>query len=281
MKYKHPAEKYVIFMLTAYRAKKHDNDWVRKRLAYYGLPGAEDDYLDQLRGRIDPPRPFYPKDLDHEPSRVFLESWGVSEMHEDTNVISRINSVLLNQMMRRQIEVCLLGNVPAQEISERISHRFELEVPPEVIRMYAYYYHDVKALSLGEWAEINHHYEDRHDREMALNCGPNMALHRLGFQAMIETKTIMRKFQQAMYFDFMALDRQPMSRQNVAMKVAIAKTAIKLDERLSQSDVALREVLDQFKKFQMQQDETKVASIEELTSQGSHSNSGAMEEDHG
>lgn len=281
MKLKHPAEKFVVFLLTSHRAAKHDNDWVRKHLEYYGLPPADNDYLDQLRERLKPPRPFYPKDPDHEASARFLRSWGVEEMHRDGDDISKINALLLNHPLRRQVEILLLGGVPSQEISERLSTRFEIVLEPETVRLYAYYYHDVKALSLDEWAEVHHHYDDSHDREMAITCGPNMALHRIGFQAMIETKTIMRRIQQSLYFDFMAVDKMPINKTTVAMKTKIATAAIKVDERLSQSDVALRDVLDQFKKFQMKQDEAKVVSLDDLASQGSHSGTPQLEEDHG
>ena len=273
----HPSKRFILFLLT-YGSRT--NDWVEATLEQNSLYMAGEDYLDALRDTMNPPMPFFPRDPTHKPSMDYLDELGVKDMHAQDPTVLRAGAILSNPPLRQQIEVALLGQVDHHEIAERVGGRFNIALDEKHIERYSYYYYDISALSMEEWSELLVANNDGYDKEVSLICGPNMAMHRLGFQAVIETKTVMRKVQQELYFRFQEMAKRPSTRGNVHALGTIARTMIKVDERLSQSDIALREVIDQFKKFTMTQDDDKVADIKDVAKTGSFSGSDG-EVDHG
>lgn len=266
----HPSLRFILFLLTY---GKRSNEWIETTLEQNGLYRASDEYLDALRASLQFPVPYFPRDPTHKPSMDFLEGLGILDMHQQDPAVLRAGGILNNPPLRQQVEVGLLGQVEYSEIADRIGGRFSIALDEKHIERYAYYYYDVSALSMDEWAELLSANNAGYDKEVSLVCGPNMAMHRLGFQAVIETKTVMRKVQQELYYRFQEMAKRPSTRGNVHALGTLARTMIKVDERLSQSDIALREVIDQFKKFTMQQDEDKVASIADVAKTGSFSGS--------
>jgi len=282
----HPCLYFIRYLLCVGRTEDHDAKWVGDTLRLQGLYTVRDDLLAEIRSGMDFPKPFLPSNPEHKESMEFLERMGVKDMFYPTPEVAKATAILQQQALRENVEVALLGRIPHREIAGRMNTRFGCSLGEEDLASYEHFYYNVPLLSMTGWSEfLAEHQEDEYDRRVALHCGSNMALHRLGFKTTLESKQVLRKVQQQLYFRLVDLDRFPTTPDVVRMENALSRTLLSVDERLRESDLALKEVMDQFKRFQMERDNEKVADAHQLSSRGSLSGaltgSVATEEDAG
>tara|TARA_Y100000310_G_C20516184_1_gene731317 strand:- start:468 stop:1013 length:546 start_codon:yes stop_codon:yes gene_type:complete len=167
----------------------------------------------------------------------------------------------------------LLGRVAYPEIVSRLQGRFEVKLTEKAIQYYESFFYNVALLSFDEWSDFFavHDSSSAFDRRVALSGGEGMALHRLGFKTIVESKTVMQTVQQELYFRFKDIARRPTSGGTVRMLNSTARTLVVVDARLKESDLALKEVIDQFRKFQMEHPDERVADVRQLAEQGGYS----------
>ena len=268
----HPADKFLRYLLSVGRTDDHDYKWFESTVLRYDLYRVTLDEFEELRASMKFPVPFTPNRATHEPSMRFIKAQGIFNLFFPTEDTEAALSILGTPFLRQPLEILLLGRVPAKDAANRLQGMRNIRIRPGTIEEYEKLFFNVQGVSFDDWTRYNaEHNDSRPNREAALLHGPNMALHRLGFQTVIESKQIMKTAQQNLYFRLLEMRGKELTPDVMRMENSTVRTLLAVDARLKESDLALKEVLDNFKKFQQDQSRKKVASIEEIAGRGSYS----------
>lgn len=115
------------------------------------------DFVNQIRqiqqNRIYPPG-YSPHDPTHQPTNDFLSELRIRSMWRGDPFVGPAADILLEPVMKRQLEVMLLGPLKFEAIAKRMMRRFQLPLEAmnvRVVQVYAHYYWDYSALDREDW----------------------------------------------------------------------------------------------------------------------------------
>lgn len=278
---RHPSENYIKYLITSGHPQSDDDAWVTYGLSSLGYPTPDAEYLWWLRREIDSKRPanFQPQNRYHRESVKFLRSHGIWSIHNPDRTMHRANLIVTNLKARPLIEALLLGRVEPKEVAKKVNARLGEYFTSEEIEAYAHYYWNTGLLRVEDWMQIYSGEQNEAHRKQVLaivQVGPAMALHKLGFQQAIESKTMLRETMEALYFDMREWRTMPISSSKTHALTAIARSMTMVDQALSQQDSALRESLKAFEKFRMQHANLTVPDMKQLAPAGNYTGSGAQ-----
>lgn len=265
--------------MTLIRPEAKDDEWVRGSVGSMGFPIPTADYVQVIREELwkDIPPHYVPDNRYNRPSVKFLRGAQIYSLHNPDKSVREATALLIDFKSRRLIEQLLLGRLSPTEVATKVNSRLNTYHTAAAVKTYGHYYWNCPLLKADEWSEFYAIYEknDLSNSMAILRGGPAMALHITGFRQHLESKEILRRMQEDMFFDFIEWKGQPHSATRTKAMTSIAKSVSTVDVRLSESDSALRESLEAFKNFQMRHAAHKVIGIDELAPQGTFTDSGA------
>ena len=274
----HPAQHFIKYLLTQGTQESRDNGWVEATVSAHTTFGVTLDVISDLRQEVSikMPRDFRPRDKRHKPSVKYLKDQKVYAMHHPSRSLEIMQDRILSDPQARwNIEKMLLARtLDAKFIASRLNARYRWLLTARAIELYRHFFFDVGSLSIDDWA---YHMASRQDGKAMLSIaqvGAPLALYRAGIKQTIESKTMVKKAQQMIYMTLLEVNELPLSQRKVSMLTKLTKTLLSTDERLSQSDMALAEVLKQFERFRMQRSTTGPVSIHQLSPNGNFKGSG-------
>jgi hypothetical protein len=275
---RHPSERFVKYLMTSPHASAADDNWIASTVNSLGFPRPDMQYLAWLRqglaSRI--PINFQPTNKYHRESVRVLKIEGIYLLHHPDQG-SREAALLVTNLRARPIaENLLLGRMDTKEIAKKINSRLGEHFTAEGVEAYGRYYWDVSLLRVEDWSLLLEEYEVQRQNTLAIvQGGAAMALHKMGFQQQIETKTMMREMMEGLFFDFREWKTMPLSPSRTKALTSIAQAAARVDIQLSQADSALKESLRAFEAFRMQHSQIGVQDMKQLAPAGNYSGSGA------
>ncbi len=275
---RHPSELFLKFLLTSENPQAREDSWILYYVEQLGFPRPDPMYLTWLRSAITPkiPQDFQPRNRYHRESVRFLKEENIYSLHNPDSATQDCLKILTNLRARPIIEDLLLGRVDPKDVAKKVNARLQEFFTADVIESYAHYFWNVSLLTVDDWAVMLKAVDYRREHTLAiLQVGPAMALHKHGFQQQIDSKTVLREIQETLYFDFRDWKAQPRSIARTKALTVIARTAVSIDERLSEADSALKESLAAFERFRMRQNENGVKGLHELAPGGNYSASGS------
>jgi hypothetical protein len=269
---RHPSELFVKFLIT----KGYNQQQAVQYVEQLGFPRPDPLYLVWLCQNIQIPKDFQPTNRFHPESVAFLKQEKIYGLHNPDKTVRECFQILTNFKARTIIEDMLLGRIEPKEVARKVNARLNEFFTTDTIEAYARYFWDCTLLKVDDWAVMLKELDHQREHAMAiLNVGPAMALHKHGFQQAIDSKTILQEMQEAIYFDFRDWKAQPRSTERTVAMTRLARSAVSLDERLSEADSALKESLKAFEQFRMRQSENQVKGIQEIAPEGNYTGSGA------
>jgi len=280
MQYKHPAHFFIKYLLSLGTPECQEESWVFAALAQHMLDEPDKTYFRELKVEVnsDMPSDYRPRDRSHGPSVEFQKSHKIYAMHHpDSSVKLMQERILFDPWMRDKIEKLLLGRFNPQYISSRLNQRFRTVLTERMVSIYKHFFYNTDILTPEEWAVVfggSTNAAEGKNRMSILRVGPALALHRTGIRQVIESKQAIKHAQQMIYMRLLEVNQMPCSESAVRMHNSLTRTLLATDERLSQSDVALKEVLDEFRKFSMERRSEGPVSIQDLAPDGQFSGSG-------
>ncbi len=275
---RHPSENFVKSLMVSSHPSADNNDWVSTVIEQMGWPRPGSDYMSWLRASLVSKMPanFRADDKYHRPSARFLRDEGIYGLFFPQKAEKEASNLIMDLRVRPMIEQLLLGRLPEMEIAKKVNARLSLHLSTAAIERYHHYYWKVELLRVEDWAILyENNYEAKENALAVAQVGPSLALHKLGFQQNIDSKSMLRIMQEGLFFDFMQWKSQPLSPERTKAMTTISRSAVLVDEQLSSSDSALKDSLKAFEQFRMKHGDIKVPEMQELAPGGNYTGSGA------
>lgn len=275
---RHPSENFIKYLMTSGHPQSDSNDWVQMMLTSYGFPMPQTDYLIWLRSDVTSKMPadFQPNNRYHAASRSFMKSEGIFGMHTRDKAINEANSIVMNIRARAIVENLLLGRIEPEEVAKKINSKMGAFYTKEGIDAYRHYYWQTSLLRVEDWAQLLENYDIQKQNALAIvQVGASMALHKTGFQQAIDSKSMLRTMQESIFFDFQEWRTKKHGTERTRALATLAKSAVMVDEQLSQADSALKDSLKAFEQFRMETEKAAVPGIQDVAVIGNYSGSGA------
>jgi len=275
---RHPSENFIKSLMVSSHQNAGDNNWIAAVIEQMGWPRPESDYLAWIRGDMMSrlPTGFRTNDKYHRPSARFLRDEGIYGLFFSEKAEKEASNLISNLRIRPMIEQLLLGRLSEKEIAKKVNARMNTFISAAAVERYHHYYWKVELLRVEDWAILfRDNYAAKENALAIVNVGPSLALHKLGFQQNIDSKSMLRTMQEGLFFDFMEWKAQPISANKTKAMTAIARSAVMVDEQLSQADSALKDSLKAFEQFRMKHGENRARDMQEIAPGGNYSGSGA------
>ena len=275
---RHPSEGFIKYLMTSANPSSGSDDWIITTLTSLGFPRPDREYVAWIRqdlfSRI--PVNFQPQNRYHRQSVTCLRAEGIYSLHHPDKGTREAALLVTNLRARMLIENLLLGRMEPKEVARKVNARLGEFYTGEGIEAYGRYYWNVSLLRVEDWVTLLEEYE--YTRQTTLSIvqgGAAMALHKMGFQQAIESKTMLKEMMEGLFFDFREWKSQPLSPAKTKAITTIARAAVSVDERLSQADSALKDSLRAFEAFRMQHAQMSVPDVRQIAPAGNYSGSGA------
>lgn len=275
---RHPSENFIKYLITSGHPNANDDTWIRTMLMDLGFPAPESDYLSWLRASLASkvPADFRPTDRYHRESRAFLKSEGIFGIHTQSKAVREANTIVMDNRARPLVEDLLLGRLEPKEVAKKVNSKLAIFLTDEGVEAYRHYYWQVSIIRVEDWARLLANQDLQKNNVLAITqVGAALALHKTGFQQHIDSKSMLRTMQESIFFDFQEWKTKKHSTERTKALTNLAKSAVMVDEQLSQSDSALKDSLKAFEQFRMETAKTGVPDIRNLAPGGNYSGSGA------
>lgn len=144
MRLRSPAEFYIKYLVC--HPDRLTIDVIKERLLDEGLDYVSMPYLDALRAKVVPPKPFYPDDQNHTPSRNFIIGMGINRLFQPDVAAKMALKVLDTPRAKEFMEAMLLVNAPTSAIATFITSSRGVYCTAEAVDVYAHYFWNVNLL---------------------------------------------------------------------------------------------------------------------------------------
>lgn len=275
---RHPSTNFIKYLLTSGHQQAGSDQWINMMITSLGFPGPDQEYLGWLRTDISMkiPPDFQPGNRYHTASRKFMRTEGILGIHSGDKAVVKANLIIINLRIRPLVENLLLGRLDPKDIAKKINAKTGGFHTSDEIEAYQHYYWKVDLLRVEDWAALLEQYEYQKATTMAIvQVGASMALHKMGFQQQIDSKSMLRTMQETIFFDFQEWRTKKHSSDRSKALATLAKAAVMVDTQLSQADSAIKDSLKAFEQFRMETEKQMVTDVHELAPIGNYSGSGA------
>lgn len=275
---RHPSEHFIKYLMTSGHPQEGSNEWVQMMLSSLGYPAPDMDYLIWLRADLGSKKPadFQPNNRYHMESRNFMKAEGIFGIHTRAKAVAEANKIVTNHRARLIIENLLMGRIDPKEVAKKINSKMGTFFTEEDIDAYRHYYWKVDLLRVEDWAQLLESYELQRANALAIvQVGASMALHKTGFQQAIDSKSMLRSMAETIFFDFQEWKTKKHGLDRTKAFALLSKSAVMVDEQLSQADSALKDSLKAFEQFRMETEKTQVPGVDTLAPIGNFTGSGA------
>jgi hypothetical protein len=235
-------------------------------------------YLTWLRNDLTSKMPtdFSPQDRYHAESRKFLKAEGIFTFHIQSRGVQEANQIVMNFRARGMIESLLLGRLDPKDIAKKVNTKLGTYFTEEGVDAYRHYYWQVGIIRVEDWMLLIPDGDPGKSNIVAISqVGAALALHKTGIQQQIDSKSMLRSVQEAMFFDFQEWKTKKHGNDRTKSMTYLAKAMVSVDEQLSQSDSALKDSLKAFEQFRMETEKVAVPDVRSFAPGGNFSKSGA------
>lgn len=139
-----PAERYFVYLVV--HPSTYDNEYIKTLAQELSIDYLGDWYVQRLRERTRPPRPFYPEDRAHAKSQKFLMREGIQAAFSGEAHWSTALRVLNYPRQRELVETMLLSRAPTHAICRALLVRHRAKVSERAIDLYRHFFWDVDLL---------------------------------------------------------------------------------------------------------------------------------------
>ena len=139
--------KYLIVLPDAF-----DNDAIKAKLFDYGLDDLGAYYIERLRKKLHPPKPFYPTDAHHARSRNFLIKEGLWELFDPTRDADRVTAfrILEKTRIKEYVEAMLIAHTPFHAISDSLTRHRKFKADETAIELFHHFFWNMELVDSVE-----------------------------------------------------------------------------------------------------------------------------------
>jgi hypothetical protein len=122
------------------------NDAIKERLFELGLDDLGEYYIDRLRAKVKPPKPFYPGDKHHQRSQRFLITEGIQDLFFPNNDTVTAYRILDFPRIKEFVESMLIAYAPVEAIALSMTRHRNFPATPRAIEIFKLYFWNVDLL---------------------------------------------------------------------------------------------------------------------------------------
>jgi hypothetical protein len=153
-----PAENYFKYLVV--HPACYENKYIEDVARELGLDFLGPWYVQWLRERMRPPRPFYPEDERHTKSQRFLIVEQLEEAFHPSQSMNTAHQILCRPRWREVVETLLLTKAPYPIIVQALKKRHKANANEKAIRLYKHFFWNVDLLDSVEMRallDMRHH----------------------------------------------------------------------------------------------------------------------------
>lgn len=148
MRLRSPAEFYIRYLVC--HPDKFSTPAIKERLIDEGLDFISDAYIDSLRAKMKPPKPFFPTDPSHVPSYRFIIKEQINRIFQPDVPMRIAREVLDTPRAKEFVESMLLAHVPLSAITGAITQRHRIRCTVDAIEAYRHYFWNTDLLDSSQ-----------------------------------------------------------------------------------------------------------------------------------
>lgn len=273
---KHPAEHYVRYLIL--RDPGATDAVLQKTLDDWGFLQPSATFWGFMRGKLsERPPAFDPTNRIHQPSMKYLRDMKVYDLFYPNEAMQEAWNILMDPNQRFLVEQTLMSRLDLKSTAQKLNKKYNLFLTADGIQAFAHCFWNVKMLTFDEWGRFLYGRTAMYERHMALLQGPpSLAFFHLRLDQSLESKKMIQRIQEIAYHTAEEVNTKPGTMPDKVKAIALlGKTVVDCHNALSTSDMALKDVLQQFERWRMEHPMGSPPSIHELTPGGSYSGSGA------
>lgn len=138
MRLRSPAEFYIKYL--ACHPDKFTTDAIKERLLDEGLDFISPKYIDGLRAKLKPPKPFHPTDQKHFPSYRFLLNERIDRIFHPDAAMQTAKEILARPRAKEFVESMMLVNAPLTAIAGFITRHRKIFCDVRALETYQHYF---------------------------------------------------------------------------------------------------------------------------------------------
>lgn len=143
-----PAENYYRYLVA--HPACFDNKYIENISTELKLDYLGDWYIQWLRDRVVPPKPFHPENETHRASYRFLLREGLMSAFNPTRAYNEALRILAKPRWRELVESMALSGAPNEVIAHALRVRMQGRVTEDSIKTYRYYFWNIELLESME-----------------------------------------------------------------------------------------------------------------------------------
>lgn len=276
---KHPAEYFLRYLLI--KDPQTTDAILIKTLDDWGILQPGPSYWGFLRQRTfqDFPDNFNPADRMNLTFMRYLREQKVYELFYATKASEEAWSILADPNQRMYVEQVLMARLDLKAAAKALNKKNGWFLTEEGLQAYYHFFWNVRLLTFDEWGRFLFDRTAMYDRHLTLlQASPSLAFFHLRLEQNIESKRMIQRVQEIAYHTVEEVNLQPGTRPDKVKAIALlGKVVVECHNSLSTSDMALKDVLQQFERFRMDHPKQEPAGILELAPGGNFTGSGAEE----
>lgn len=276
---KHPAEHYIRYLVL--RDPAATDATHIKNLEDWGFLQPSQTYWGFMRQKLNEhPPAFDPANRLHMPSMKFLRDMKVYDLFFPSEATEEAWTILSNPDQRYLVEQALMARLDLKSTAQKLNKRYGLFLTSDGLQAFNHFFWNVKQMTFDEWGRFLYGRSALYERHMALLQGPpSLAYFHLRLEQSIESKRMIQRVQEIAFHTVEEVNTKAGTTQDKVKTIALlGKIVIEAHNALSTSDMALKDVLQQFERFRMTHSEGTPPAIHALAPAGNYSESGAKEE---
>lgn len=143
-----PAENYFRYLVA--HPSCYDNKYIEELAEQLQLDYLGDWYIQWLRDRTHPPKPFHPEDDGHVASFRFMQREGLYKAFQPDKYYNEALRILAKPRWREMVESMVCAGAPNEVIAHAVRVRQRGSMHEESVRLYKYYFWNVELLESFE-----------------------------------------------------------------------------------------------------------------------------------
>lgn len=275
---KHPAEYYIRYLIL--KDPGITDAMLIKTLDDWGFLQPSQTYWGFMRQKLlERPPGFDPAARLHQPSMKYLREMKVYDLFYPTEATQEAWNILADPTQRSLAEQVLMGRLDLKSTAQKLNKKYNLFLTTEGLQAFYHFFWNVKLMTFDEWGRFLYGRTALYERHLALLQGPpSLAFFHLRLDQNIESKKMIQRVQEISYHNIEEVNAKPGTMPDKVKAIALlSKVVVDCHNALSTSDMALKDVLQQFERWRMEHPMGSPPSIDELAPKGNFSGSGARD----
>lgn len=273
---KHPAEMYIRYLIL--KDPGATDAVLCKTLDDWGFLQPSQTFWGFMRQKLsNRPAGFDPVNRLHMPSMKFLRDMQVYDLFHPDAASEEAWTILSDPNQRFLVEQILMSKIDLKIAAQKMNKKYNFFMTADGLQSFYHFFWNVKLLTFDEWGRFLYGRTAMYERHMALfQAPPSLAFFHLRLDQSLESKKMIQRVQEIAYHTVEEVSTKPGTTPDKVKAIALlGKIVIEAHNALSTSDMALKDVLQQFERFRMKHPEDMPPDIHMLAPGGNYSGSGA------